>query len=1549
MGVGNFFGMMPGKIRENSKLYGVELDSVSGRIAKKLYPGADIQVKGYEETDFADNSMDVAIGNVPFGQYSVNDKAYNRHGFRIHDYFFAKTIDKVKAGGMILFITSRYTMDKKSSRVREYIAQRADLLGAIRLPNTAFKANAGTEVTSDILILQKKDVPEVVDETLSWLNLGTDENGLVYNQYFIDHPEMVIGTMEQVSGPYGPEVTCSLDSDADFGALLTEAGRSIHGKIQTVSFFDEFDEQSEAIPATEDAPDYSYSLVNGKLYYREGAKMQPANLGKMAAERAIGMIGVRECVQKVIDLQVNDAADEAILDEQKKLQDVYQTFTKKYGLISCKANELAFRDDAGYPLISSLEQVDDDGNLVRLADIFTKRTVRKAVVVTTVDSAAEALAVSLDQRGAVDLDYMATLSEMDKETLIKELRGVIFRIPDIEHPESKEYVTADEYLSGNVRSKLAVAKVMAASDPEFQINAERLESVIPEWIAASKLDARLGSVWIPPDVYEQFVMELLELPGYARNNLHVVYNELTGVWLIPNKTLHGWSTTVNTTYGTDRANAYRIIENSLNLKTVQITDTQYDADGKAHVVVNQEETAKACQKQELIKQKFKEWIWQDMDRRARLEEIYNIRFNSNVTREYDGSHLTYPGMNPEITLRPHQNRAVARQLYGGNTLLAHAVGAGKTYEMIAAIMEKKRLGLCSKAMLVVPNHLTGQWAKEYMTLYPTAKILAVTKKDFTPANRKRFCSRIATGDYDAVIIGHSQFEMIPLSVKRQREFIEAQFDDVMTEIKVQRAERNQSFTIKQLESMANNLRTKLQKLNEGSRKDNTITFEQLGIDHLGVDEAHNYKNLALVTKMTNVAGISTTGANKSYDMFAKCRYIDELTHGKGITFATGTPVSNSMTELYTMQKYLQYDALRDMGLITFDAWASTFGETVTSWELAPEGTKYRQRTRFAKFFNLPELMSVFKNVADIQMSDQLKLDVPDAVKENVVVKPTMRQLELIREIGERADEIHAGSVDSSVDNMLKVTTDGRKLALDERILTGEKEHPLGETKTDICVENCLRIYRETMENHSAQLIFCDLSTPKNDGSFTVYEELKHGLMEGGVPEKEIAFIHDAGTEAKKEELFANVRKGKVRFLIGSTQKMGAGMNVQDRLIALHHLDVPWRPADIEQQEGRIIRQGNQNGTVYIYRYLTENTFDAYSWQTLEIKQRFISQIMTSKNPARTCDDIDETSMDYAGVKAICTGDPTIREKMELENDVKQLKMMKETWQSDQFRFQDLLYKKLPLDFKEHSEKLELLKKDAARYAEEKDKPFAVNISGISFTDKSAAGNALYQLTVKQKESETWVPVGSFRSFGIEVTYFDGRYRMRLCGDGKYAFDRGANPEQIAEKLEKGLSGLDEMISEYEEKVQRISDEMVRIEKEMDKPFFKEEELQEKEKRLAELDAQILTENKKPEDDERFAYTCGKAYIALTYNQKDSLYLVFDDSFEQVGRGVIATGELFPADIAERAAEEYGLDPKNLQALSWEEYEKKMQDVLLAKEEEHLREYTRHEIAEEEID
>ena len=1512
MGVGNFFGKMPDRFKSSTRLYGVELDDISGRIAKQLYPDAYIQIKGYEETEYNDNYFDAAIGNVPFGDYGINDRRYNNHGFLIHDYFFAKTLDKVRPGGVIAFITSSGTLDKKNSNVRRYIAERAELLGAVRLPNSAFKENAGTEVTSDILVLQKREQRAAVNEAEDWLAPGTDQNGLTYNQYFIDHPEMVIGKMEEISGRFGPENACILDNQEEFEQRLDEAVRCIQGSITELTFFDEIEDAGEILPADPELPDYAYSVVNDKLYYRENARMVPADLNQTAEMRARGMIVIRDSVREVIRMQLEDAPEEEIKKAQENLLEIYTEFTNKFGLINSKGNSLAFREDSGYPLICSLESIDDEGNLEKLADIFYKRTARAAEVITETDTASEALAVSLSEKGEVDLQYMAGLCGMTEIDVIKELQGVIYRIPDVQNLESRRYVTADEYLSGNVRDKLTEAKLAAASDKEFEENVAALEKAIPEWLDASRIAIRLGSIWVPEDIYTEFIHELLETPDYAKERIEAKYNEFTGAWHVSNKGSNRFNVLADTTYGTKRASAYRIIDDALNLRTVNITDTVTDADGSKRQVPNLKETALANQKQDLIKEKFTSWIWEDIDRRERLEEIYNLRFNCCVAREFDGSHLRFPGMNLAIKLKPYQKGAVARQLYGRNALLAHCVGSGKTFEIAAAVMEKRRIGLSRKAMIVVPGNLIMQWAGEFMTLYPTAKLLAVTNKDFTPANRKRFCSRIATGDYDAVIISHSQFEKIPLSKPRQKAFLESQLDDIQNEIKALKEEENETFTVKQLVSMKKKLRVKLEKLGEGGQKDNTVTFEELGVDFLCVDEAHGYKNLALQSKMRNVAGISATGADKSYDMFAKCRYIDEITNGRGLTFATGTPVSNSMTELYTMQRYLQYDRLKNMGVLTFDAWASTYGETATVWELAPEGTRYKQRTRFARFFNLPELMSVFKDVADIQTADMIDLDVPEVVQETVIIPPTARQMEMLREIAKRADIIHNGEVESTVDNMLKVTTDGRKLALDERILTGEKAHPLGRTKVDACVENAYRIYDETMEKHSAQLIFCDISTPKGDGSFTVYEEVRKGLMERGVPEKEIAFIHDYNTETQKEELFSKVRQGKIRFLMGSTQKMGAGMNVQNKMIAAHHLDVPWRPADLEQQDGRIIRQGNENEKVYIYRYVTENTFDAYSWQILESKQKFISQIMTSRSPARSCDDIDETALGYAETKALCTGDPLIKEKMELENDLNQLRMMKTNYDSERFRMEERLHRQLPAAYKETGEKLELLKHDAASYAERKEEPFSITLLGVGFTDKTAAGVTIFELAAKYKDRDTWETIGEYRGFELAVKYYDGRYRLRLKNEGRYHAERGGEPSRIPDRLDELLDNLGPCADETRTELQDLEKQLENTEKQLQKPFAYEDELKEKEARLLELQ-EILEKEEGMADEEpdnvayeESAYAADGYYLDLKVAEKTAEYQLYDYNFEISDEGILITEGRTADEIAEDVFLNHGI-------------------------------------------
>lgn len=1524
MGVGNFFGKMPDRFKSSTRLYGVELDDISGRIAKQLYPDAHIQIKGFEKTEYNDNYFDAAIGNVPFGDYGINDRRYNNHGFLIHDYFFAKTLDKVRPGGVIAFITSSGTLDKKNSSVRRYIAERAELLGAVRLPNTAFKENAGTEVTSDILVLQKREQKIVVDEAEAWLASGTDRNGLTYNQYFIDHPEMVIGKMQEISGRFGPENACILENTDEFEQRLDEAVRHIQGSITELTFFDEIEDAGEILPADPELPDYAYSVINDKLYYRENARMIPANLNQTAEMRARGMIVIRDSVRELIRMQLEDAPEEEIKKAQENLLKTYTEFSDKFGLINSRGNSLAFREDSGYPLICSLESIDDEGNLKKLADIFYKRTARATEVITETDTASEALAVSLSEKGEVDLQYMAGLCAMTEDDVIEELKGVIYRIPEAGNPQSRKYVTADEYLSGNVRNKLTEAKLAAASDKEFEENVTALEKVIPEWLDASRIAIRLGSVWVPADIYTEFIYELLETPDYAKERIEATYSEITGAWHVSNKGNDRFNVLADTTYGTKRASAYRIIDDALNLRTVNITDTVTDADGNKRQVQNLKETALANQKQDLIKGKFTSWVWENIDRRERLEEIYNLRFNSCVAREFDGSHLRFPGMNLSIKLKPYQKGAVARQLYGRNALLAHCVGAGKTYEIAAAVMEKRRIGLSRKAMIVVPGHLTGQWSREFMALYPTAKLLAVTNKDFTPANRKRFCSRIATGDYDAVIISHSQFEKIPLSKPRQKAFLESQLDDIQNEIKALKEEENGTFTVKQLVSMEKKLRVKLEKLNEGGQKDNTVTFEELGVDFLCVDEAHGYKNLALQSKMRNVAGISATGADKSYDMFAKCRYIDEITNGRGLTFATGTPVSNSMTELYTMQRYLQYDRLKSLGVLTFDAWASTYGETATVWELAPEGTRYKQRTRFARFFNLPELMSVFKDVADIQTADMIKLDVPEAVQETVIIPPTARQMEILREIGNRADRIRNGDIDPTVDNMLKVTTDGRKLALDQRILTGEKAHPLGKTKADACIENAYRIYEETNEKHSTQLIFCDISTPKNDGSFTVYDEIRNGLMERGVPEKEIAFIHDYNTETQKEELFSKVRQGKVRFLMGSTQKMGAGMNVQNKMIAAHHLDVPWRPADLEQQDGRIIRQGNENEKVYIYRYVTENTFDAYSWQILESKQKYISQIMTSKSPARSCDDIDETALGYAETKALCTGNPLIREKMELENDLNQLRMIKANYESERFRMEERLYRQLPAAYKETGEKLEQLKGDASLYAERKEESFSLTLLGVDFTDRKAAGATIFELAAKYKDRDTWEPIGEYRGFELAVNYYDSRYRLRLKNEGRYHADRGGEPSRITDKLDELLDNLEPCADETKIELQELEKQMESTEKQLQKPFPYDDELKEKESRLLELQG-ILEKEEGMVDEEpddvayaESAYEANGYYLDLKAAEKTAEYQLYDSDFELSDEGILITEGRTPDEIADDVFMDHDIPIRTISfpKLSW---------------------------------
>ena len=1270
MGIGNFFGMMPEKMQE-SRLYGVELDGITGRIAKQLYPNADIKITGFEKTDYPNDFFDVAIGNVPFGPYKVADKQYDKQNFLIHDYFFAKTLDKVRPGGVVAFVTSKGTMDKKSPEVRKYLVQRAELLGAVRLPNTAFKENAGTEVTSDILFLKKRD--RVMDLEPDWVHLSEDENGIAMNSYFAEHPEMIVGKMEMVSGPYGLESTCMPDTTRPFAQQLQEAISHIDGEIEAVELDELADELADAtIPADPDVKNYSYTLVDDRVYYRENSIMKPVDMSDSMQERIKGMVGIRNCTPELINLQLEEYPDTVIKEKQAELNSLYDAFSKKHGLINSQTNKRAFNQDSSYCLLCSLEKLDDEGNFKGKADMFTKRTIKKAEVVTSVDTASEALAVSLSEKARVDLDYMAELTGKDVGTVKEELTGIIFQ-----NPLTDQWETADEYLSGNVRDKLETAKVYVESHPEYAVNVQALTQVQPKELDASEIEVRIGATWIDPKYIEDFMRETFETPQHLldRNVVGVQYSDVTGQWNIKGKNADYGNSLVNMTYGTSRRNAYTILEDSLNLKDSRVYDT-VEEDGKERRVLNKKETTIASQKQEAIRGAFKDWVFRDPERRQVLVAKYNQLFNSTRPREYDGSHLKFPGMTPDIELKPHQKNAVAHVLYGDNTLLAHCVGAGKTFEMTAAAMESKRLGLCQKSLFVVPNHLTEQWASDFLRLYPGANILAATKKDFEPANRKKFCSRIATGDYDAVIIGHSQFEKIPLSQERQVAIIERQIDEIELAIAQAKADNGERYTIKQMEKSRKSLLTRLEKLNDASRKDNVVTFEQLGVDRLFVDESHNYKNLFLYTKMRNMAGIAQSEAQKSSDMFAKCQYLDELTGGKGVTFATGTPISNSMTELYTNMRYLQYGTLQKLGLGHFDSWASSFGETQTAIELAPEGTGYRAKTRFAKFFNLPELIALFKESADIQTPDMLNLPVPEAEYENVVLKPSEYQKDMVASLAERAEAVRDRQVQPYENNMLKITNDGRKLALDQRLINDMLPDDEN-SKASTCVEKAFEIWEQTKEQKSTQLIFCDLSTPKGDGTFNVYEDIRNKLIEKGVPPEEIAFMHEANTELRKAELFGKVRSGQVRFLLGSTQKMGAGTNVQDRLIALHHLDVPWRPSDIEQQEGRILRQGNLNPKVKIFRYVTEGTFDSYSWQLIENKQKFIGQIMTSKSPVRSCEDVDEAALTYAEVKALATGNPYIKEKMDLDIQVLKLKLMKANHTSQKYRLEDNIAKHYP--------------------------------------------------------------------------------------------------------------------------------------------------------------------------------------------------------------------------------------------------------------------------------
>ena len=1439
-GIGNFYGCLPEKMA-GSRLYGAELDGLTGRIAKQLYPHADIKITGFENTSYPNDFFDVAVGNVPFGQYKVSDRQYDKHNFLIHDYFFAKTLDKVRPGGIVAFVTSKGTMDKKNPEVRKYLAQRAELLGAVRLPNTAFKENAGTEVTSDILFLKKRD--RVLDIEPDWVHL-TEKDGIVMNQYFADHPEMVLGKMEMVSGAHGMESACLPDTSLPLSAQLKNALSYVEGSIEQADFNEIDDELArENIPADPDVKNYSYTVVDDKVYYRENSIMKPVDVSEKAEQRMKGMVAIRDCTQELINFQLEEYPDEMIKNKQTELNQLYDDFSKKFGLISSQTNKRAFNQDSSYCLLCSLENLDDEGNFIGKADMFTKRTIKKQEVVTSVDTASEALAVSLSEKAGVDLAYMSQLADRGVEEITKELAGVIFQ-----NPVTEEWETADEYLSGNVREKLSVARTFAENHPEYAINVSSLESVQPKELDASEIEVRIGATWISTKYIEDFMRETFETPGYLleRKTMGIQYSGVTGQWNVKGKNADRGNALVNMTYGTGRANAYRILEDSLNLRDTRIFDIVTE-DGKEKRVLNKKETMLASQKQEAIREAFKDWVFRDPERRQDLCAKYNELFNSTRPREYDGSHLKFPGMTPDIVLRPHQLNAVAHQLYGNNTLLAHCVGAGKTFEMIAAAMENKRLGLCQKSLFVVPNHLTEQWASDFLRLYPGANILAATKKDFEPANRKKFCSRIATGDYDAVIIGHSQFEKIPLSTERQMAMIERQITEVEMAIEALKAENGERYSIKQMEKTKKSLSARLSRLNDSSRKDNVVTFEQLGVDRLFVDESHNYKNLFLYTKMRNVAGIAQTEAQKSSDMFAKCQYMDELTGGKGITFATGTPISNSMTELYTNMRYLQYNTLQRLGLGHFDSWAASFGETQTAIELAPEGTGYRAKTRFAKFFNLPELIALFKESADIQTPDMLKLPVPEADYENIVLKPSEYQQDMVQSLADRAEAVRDRKVQPNIDNMLKITNDGRKLALDQRLINDmlpDEEN----SKATTCVDKAFEIWEHTKEQKSAQLIFCDLSTPKGDGTFNVYEDIRDKLMAKGVPEQEIAFIHNANTETRKAELFAKVRSGQVRFLLGSTAKMGAGTNVQDRLIALHHLDVPWRPSDIEQQEGRILRQGNMNDKVKIFRYVTEGTFDSYSWQLIENKQKFIGQIMTSKSPVRSCEDIDEAALTYAEVKALATGNPYIKEKMDLDIQVSKLKLLKANHTSQKYRLEDNIVKHYPVQIASMKERLAGYRADIQTYAQNKfpDKDtFSIKIGNRVYTDKKEAGAALIDMCRSAKQPNMAVTIGEYQGFKMSVSFdsFFSKFTVNLKGSISHEVEIGTDPLGNLQRLSNALEGMTGRMETVAQKLENVEHQLETAKVEVTKPFAQEAELAEKLERLTELNALLNMDEK----------------------------------------------------------------------------------------------------------
>ena len=1462
MGVGNFFGMLPDSMAD-SRLYGVELDSITGRIAKMLYPQADITVAGFETTDRHD-FYDLAVGNVPFGNYKANDKAYNKLGFSIHNYFFAKAIDQVRPGGIVAFVTSRYTMDSKDSTARKHMAERADLLGAIRLPNNAFRANAGTDVVSDIIFLQKRDRPADIEP--AWVQLGKTEDGFAINQYFVDHPEMVLGQLTMESTQYGHDLTVAPIEGTSLADQLAEAVQHIEGNYTAVEIaapdVADAEAQRKTLPADPDVKNFSYAVVDGEVYYRENSIMTQVELSDNAKARVTGMVELRQIVNQLIQEQLDDYPDEDIKATQAKLNTAYDAFTAKYGLLNDRKNGRLFEDDSSYYLLCSLENLDENKQLKSKADMFTKRTIRPEHTVTSVDTPSEALAVSIGEHGRVDLPYMAELlgSPGDYERITTELQGVIFKDPsaDADEPEAG-WQTADEYLSGNVRNKLRMAQLAAESHPEFKINVEALTKAQPKDLEASEIDIRLGATWLNPAIVQQFMMETFQPPYRIRYNnlIQVRYSPFTSEWRIGNKSAAGMYDIMSTeTYGTHRANAYKILEDTLNLRDCRIYDT-IEEDGKERRVLNQKETMLAQQKQQAIKDTFAGWVWQDPQRRNLLVKQYNELFNSTRPREYDGSHIHFVGMNPEINLREHQRNAVAHVLYGGNTLLAHEVGAGKSFEMAASAMESKRLGLCQKSLFVVPNHLTEQWASEFLRLYPNAKLLVTSKKDFEPANRKRFCARIATGDYDAVIIGHSQFEKIPLSAERQARIIEDQIEEIEKAIAEAKEQSGEHFTVKQMEKTRKTLEVKLKKLQSTDRKDDVVTFEQLGVDRLFVDESQNYKNLYLYTKMRNVAGLSTSEAQKSSDMFGKCRYLDEVTGGRGVIFATGTPISNSMTEMYTLMRYLQYSTLQQKQLTHFDAWASTFGETTTAIELAPEGTGYRARTRFAKFFNLPELMNMFKEAADIKTSDQLHLPVPEAKFETVVVKPSEIQQDMVKSLSERAAEVHSGAVDPSVDNMLKITSDGRKIGLDQRLMNPlTPDDP--DSKLNACVDNVLRIWNETKEDNLTQLIFCDMSTPKGDGSFNVYDDIRTKLLAAGVPESEVEFIHNADTEGKKADLFSKVRSGKVRVLLGSTAKMGAGTNVQTLLVAVHHLDVGWRPSDMTQRNGRIIRQGNKNKQVYVYNYVTEGTFDAYLWQTLENKQKFISQIMTSKSPMRSCDDVDEQALSYAEVKALCAGDPRIREKMDLDVQVAKLKVLRSDYQNQKYRLEDKLLKHYPEEIQKAKNRIAALKNDAQiadAHPQDKENFCGMTIKGMVFDEKKAAGERL-MLACKEMPNADMMLLGTYRGFELNIRFdsFKNEHQIVLRGELSYPVPLGDDPRGNIVRLDNAIGNFADRIADADAALDSLEQQKQAAEVEIAKPFAQEEELQTKSARLAELDALLNMEHQssrtEPEAEEK---------------------------------------------------------------------------------------------------